>query len=240
MLDGILTMMWKERRSLLRHKGSRTRFVLLLSSPALIATVFAWQWGSGWMSQIPPLALSVIVPLTLVAVLIPESFAGERERHTLETLLASCLPDRAILFGKMALPVAVGWLVTILFLLLSMVVVNLTNGESGFLFFSTPVALGSLALSFLTSTLIAGAGVLVSLRAETVQQAAQVLITIFLAPFLVIQVVPLLFRDRIGDLVESVDGPQLLVIVVASLAVLDAAVLLLTIFRFRRSRLALE
>lgn len=240
MLDGMLTVLWKERKSLLRHKGSRTRFVLLLLSPVLLATFFAWQWGSGWMSQIPPLALSVIVPLILVSVLIPESFAGEREHHTLGTLLASCLPDRAILFGKMVLPVAVGWLATILFLLLSMVVVNLTNGESGFLFFSTPIALGSLALSFLTSTLIAGAGVLVSQRAETVQQAAQVLITIFLAPFVVLQVVPLLFRDQIGSFVEAVDGPQLLMIVIATLAVLDAVVLLLAVIRFQRSRLSLD
>ncbi len=240
MLDGISTVMWKERRSLLRNKGSRTRFLILLLSPLLLSTFFAWQWGSGWMSQLPPLALSIIVPLILVAVLIPESFAGEREHHTLGTLLASCLPDRAILFGKMVLPVAIGWLATILFLLLSMAVVNLTNGEGGFLFFSTPVALGSLALSLLTSTLVAGSGVLVSQRAETVQQAAQVLISIFLAPFLVIQVVPLLFRDQIGGFVESVDGPQLLGIVVVSLVVLNAAVLLLAMLRFRRARLCLD
>jgi hypothetical protein len=95
-------------------------------------------------------------------------------------------------------------------------------------------------LSFLTSTLIAGAGVLVSQRAETVQQAAQVLIGISLAPFLVIQVVPFLFREQMGRFIESVDGPKLLIVVITSLAVLDVAVLLLAISRFQRSRLCLD
>lgn len=239
-MDGIMTMMWKERKGLLRVKGSRTRFAILLTSPALLATFFAWQWGSGWMSQIPPLILAVIVPLLLVAVLTPESFAGERENHTLGTLLASCLPDRAILFGKMALPVAVGWGVTILFLLLSAVVVNLTDVEGGFVFFSAPVALGSLALSFLTSTTIAAAGVLVSQRAETVQQATQVLMAIFLAPLLVLQVVPLLLGDRLGTVIDSVDGPRLLIIVIASLFAIDVLVMTLAVVRFRRSHLSLD
>ena len=41
------------------------------------ATVFYWGW----------------VPLMLVGGAVADSFAGERERHTLETLLASRLPD---------------------------------------------------------------------------------------------------------------------------------------------------
>ena len=45
----------------------------------------------------------------MVSSLVADSFAGERERHTLETLLASRLPDRAILAGKLLVPVAVAW-----------------------------------------------------------------------------------------------------------------------------------
>jgi ABC-2 type transport system permease protein len=205
----------------------------------LLSTFFAWQWGAGWVAEIPPLILAIIVPVVLVAVTVPEAFAGERERHTLDTLLASRLPDRAILFGKMALPVAVGWGATVLFLLLSVVVVNLTDGQSGFLFFTPPIALGSLALSFLMSTIITGTGILVSQRAATVQGAAQVLLLIFMAPFIVLQVLPILLRDQLSHVIETINGPQLLVIVLAVLAAIDAAVLLLAVLSFRRSRLCL-
>jgi ABC-type Na+ efflux pump permease subunit len=42
--------------------------------------------------------------------MITDSIAGERERQTLETLLASRLPDRAILLGKVAAITLLGWL----------------------------------------------------------------------------------------------------------------------------------
>jgi ABC-2 type transport system permease protein len=151
--------------------------------------------------------------------------------------LASRLPDRAILFGKLLLPVAVGWGITLGMLLITVIVVNLAHGQGQVLFFSTPIALGSLALSFLMATLTAGAGVLVSLRAETVQQAAQFLMAMILIPAILAQVVPLLFRDQIEAFIQAVDGPQLLAIVVAVLAVLDVAVMAAAVARFQRSRL---
>ena len=237
MLEDIRTVIWKERKSMLRFQGSRPRFLILLLSPVLLATVFPITWGADWLDELPPLALGVIVPVLLVGTMVPDSFAGERERQTLGTLLASRLPDRAILFGKLLLPMGMGWGVTLAFILWSMVMVNVVHGQGEFLFFSAPIAWGSLALSFLMASLTAGAGVLVSLRAATAQQAAQALMAIILIPAMLIQVVPLLFRDRIGQFIESVNGPQLLTIVVAVLAVLDVVVLVAAMARFQRSRL---
>jgi len=237
MIDDILTVIWKERKSQFRVRGSRLRFLLMLASPALLATVFPITWGPDWLAQVPPLIIAALVSVILVAVMVPESFAGEREHHTLETLLASRLPDRAILFGKLLLPMGMGWGVTLAFILWSMVMVNVVHGQGEFLFFSAPIAWGSLALSFLMASLTAGAGVLVSLRAATAQQAAQALMAIILIPAMLIQVVPLLFRDRIGQFIESVNGPQLLTIVVAVLAVLDVVMLVAAMARFQRSRL---
>jgi ABC-2 type transport system permease protein len=237
MLEDIRTVIWKERKSMFRYQGSKSRFLLLLLSPVVLATVFPITYGPDWLNELPPLVLAFIVPTILVGVMVPDSFAGERERQTLGTLLASRLSDRAILFGKLLVPMAVGWGATLAFVVWSMVLVNLVHGQGEFLFFSAPIAWGSLALSFLMASLTAGAGVLVSLRAQTAQQAAQALMAMILVPAMLVQVVPLLFRDQVGQFIESVDGPQLLALVVAVLAVLDVVVLLAAVARFQRSRL---
>jgi ABC-2 type transport system permease protein len=237
MIDDILSVIWKERKSQFRVRGSRMRFLLMLASPALLATVFPITWGPDWLAQVPPLIISALTSVILVAVMVPESVAGERERHTLETLLASRLPDRAILVGKLLVPLAVGWGVAILSLVISLVVVNVAHWEGKLLFFTLPVGLGSLALSFLMAVLTAGAGIFISLRTATAQEATQILTAIIIIPPMLLQVVPLLFRDQMRQFLDTVNGTQLLVIVLAVLVVLDVAVLLAAVARFQRARL---
>jgi ABC-2 type transport system permease protein len=58
------------------------------------------------------------------------SVAGERERRTLETLLASRLDERAILFGKLLAARAYGWGLTLLSLLLGAASVSLAYGTA--------------------------------------------------------------------------------------------------------------
>jgi ABC-2 type transport system permease protein len=214
--------------------------VMVLLSPVIFAVVFPWQWGPDWLSEIPSLFIAVIVSVILIAIMIPESFAGERERHTLETLLASRLPDRAILFGKLVVPIAVGWGVSLLTVGLGMVTVNVAHWSGEFRFLTLPIALGSAALSLLMAVLTAGAGVFISLRAETAQQATQTLTAIILVPPMLLQIVPFLFQDQMKQLIDAINGPQLLVIVLAVLAVLDLLIMVAVVARFRRSRLCLS
>ena len=237
MLNDILTVIWKERKSQFRVRGSRLRYFMMLLSPLLLATIFPITWGSDWLAEVPPLAIAVITSVILVAVMVPESIAGERERHTLETLLASRLPDRAILIGKLLVPLTVGWGASLIAILWSAVVVNLAHWEGQILFFTPPIALGSLALSFLMATLTAAAGVFVSLKAATAQEAAQILTFAILIPPMLLQVIPLLFRDQMQQFLDTVNGPQLLVIVMAVLVVLDIVVVLAAMARFQRARL---
>jgi ABC-2 type transport system permease protein len=240
MLDDILTVIWKERKTLFQYKGSRSRFLLLLFSPLFLCTFFPWQWGPDWLAEVPPLILTTIVAVMLVGVMVPESFAGERERHTLETLLSSRLPDRAILVGKLVTPVAVAWGLGLVSQMLSLAVINLAYWEGEFLFFTPPILWGSLALSLLMALFTAGLGVFVSLRAATVQQASQILMAGILVPPMILQVIPFVFRDQISGWIDAINGPQLLAIVLAVLAVVDVAVLLAVVARFRRSRLILS
>jgi ABC-2 type transport system permease protein len=237
MLDDIWTVIWKERKSQFRVRGSRLRFLMMLFSPLLLATIFPITFGPDWLAEVPPLVIAVITSVILVAVMVPESIAGERERHTLETLLASRLPDRAILVGKLLVPLAVGWGASVLAILWSAVVVNLAHWEGHVLFFTLPIGLGSLALSFLMALLTAGAGVFVSLKAATAQEAAQILTFAILIPPMLLQIVPLLFRDQMERFLDVVNGPQLLLIALAVLVILDVAVLLAAVARFQRARL---
>jgi ABC-2 type transport system permease protein len=237
MFEDILSVVWKERKSQFRVRGSRMRFLLMLFSPLLLGTVFPITFGPDWLAQIPSLIIAAITSVILVAVMVPESIAGERERHTLETLLASRLPDRAILFGKLLVPLAVGWGASVVALLWSAVVVNVAHWEGEILFFTLPIALGSPALSFLMALLTAGAGVFVSLKAATAQEAAQILTFAILIPPMLLQIIPLVFRDQMQRFLDTVNGPQLLLIVLAVLVVVDIAVLLAAVARFQRSRL---
>jgi ABC-2 type transport system permease protein len=237
MFDDILSVVWKERKSQFRVRGSRLRFLMMLFSPLLLGTIFPITWGPEWLVQLPPLVVATITSVILVAVMVPESIAGERERHTLETLLASRLPDRAILLGKLLVPVAVGLGAALLANLCSLIVVNVAYWQGEILFFSPPIALGSLALSFLMALLTAGAGVFVSLRVATAQEAAQILTFAIIIPPVLLQLVPLLFREQMQQFIDKVNGPDLLLIVLTVLVVLDVAVLLATVARFQRSRL---
>lgn len=89
MIEDIYTIIWKERKTILRGKPSLSKFLQMLLFPIILNTVFPVTWGPDWVTDFPPLLSAIIIPALLVAVIVPDSFAGERERHTLDTLLAS-------------------------------------------------------------------------------------------------------------------------------------------------------
>ena len=242
MFSDILTIMWKERKTLFRNRASRSRLLTLLLTPVMLSTVFPFTWGPDWVEDFPALIIAVVAPAILVAVMIPDSFAGERERHTLPTLLASRLPDRAILLGKMVTPVVVGWSVALLCALLSLVIANIAHGEGQLLLFTPSVALGVISLSFLTATIMAGAGVLASLRSATRQEATQKLLALVMMPAMVVQVGPLLFSTQLTrwEKAVEVNGAQLQVIIVIIMAVIDVVLFAAAMACFQRSRMYLD
>jgi ABC-2 type transport system permease protein len=247
MIEDILTVMWKERKGLLRLQGSRTRSLLsLVIGIVVIAIILPLQMGREWLDSAWSLIVALLTPLMLVGILIPESFAGERERHTLETLLASRLPDRAILFGKVALALAYGWGATLLVLLVSCVVANVLEWSGQVTFYKPVVALADVFVSLLMAGLIASLGVLISLRASTVQGATQALMFGFMMPLLVLQVVPILLLEVVPNgeamlkQVLSADFRYVALALGGVLLVADVALLSAATARFRRARLSLD
>lgn len=244
MIADVRTVMWKEWKEFLHQSGGRRGTIAGMALlVGFLGIVSPWQLGREFIES--PLVLFLAWgSLFAVMSVIADSFAGERERHTLETLLASRLPDRAILFGKVAAAVSYGWGFTLAILLLGLVTVNAVHGHGDLLLYRPAVGLGSLGLSLVGTTLAAGAGVLVSLRASTVRQAQQMLsfgfMLLVFVPTLGAQALPAAWQARVADAARDAGLRTVLIVAVASLTALDIALLAAAVARFRRARLILE
>jgi ABC-2 type transport system permease protein len=243
--NDILTVMWKESKGMLRYGDSRWKAIITLLTPiAVFGIVFPIQFRDAWLTSFWPVAVSIFTPLLLIATTIAESFAGERERHTLETLLACRLPDRAILAGKLLTSMLFGWGMTLFLLMVSMLVVNLLEWGSGFSFYHPAIFVVNILLSWLVSGMVASLGVLISLRAPTVQSAAQTLILMLFMPFLLLQAVVFILPtflpvDTVKEFFETLDLPTIMLIVLLVLLIANLGLFLGAVARFQRSRLIL-
>ena len=88
--------------------------------------------------------------------------------------------------------------------------------------------------------LATGAGILISLRSKTVQEAQQTLTVVLLLPPMLLGMLMTLLRDRVQEIIGALKGEQILLIVVAILAVIDVVVFVAAMARFQRSRMYLE
>jgi ABC-2 type transport system permease protein len=236
-MSDMRTMIWKEWKDLL-WSGGRSDLFRPLWIVAILGIVLPLSFKLRWIDLAPaPVLIMLYVPFTFIVTFIGDAIAGERERHTLETLLASRISDQAILLGKVLVTVGFSWGMTVLCLLLGAVVVNLSRGPAQWVFY-TPINLFVvlLALSFLTTLLAASGGVLISLKSVTVRQAAQTLILgeilLGLAVYMVVRLLPV-------SVTESLTTSQMVLIAMLVLVVLDAILLAASLVSCRRSRLIL-
>ena len=107
-MSDLTTVMWKEWRELRaqsddlgrgdvwrsRRAARRGRSVAASRAPVV---------------RSPAFLLVSALPGLIVLGSVCDAFAGERERHTLETLLASRLSNESLLAGKIAVNVLYGW-----------------------------------------------------------------------------------------------------------------------------------
>lgn len=246
MIADILTLMWKEVKEMPYLRGGlRGGKMGLLIFIGVFGIFMPLQSGPEFVSSPIALIYWAWVPFLMVSSVIADSFAGERERHTLETLLASRLSDRAILFGKIAAAIVYGWGLTLGCILLGLVTVNIAHGKGHLLLYPVPIAIGIVVLPFLLSWLASGMGVLVSLRASTVRQAQQAFSIGFLVLFIPLFLIPALPEDwkmRIAQAVMATNFNVniLLAIVTAIIALLDIGLVAAAMARFKRARLILD
>lgn len=243
MIGDLLTVLWKEGRSL---AGGRAKRQLLLTGGIMLfyAFLFPIQMGRDWVSDpIPVGILTIVLPTIIVGLIVPDAIAGERERHTLPTLLATRLPDRAILFGKLAFGIALGWLGVPVMLGISLVAVNLTAAGDGLLAYDAALVLGALVFALLLAALTGGIAIFVSLRARTVQEAQQLTVVGLMLPLMVVGFGLTLaitnedFRHNFVDLLGGLDMGTIVLGAMVLIALADIAVIAAADRRFRRGRL---
>lgn len=244
MLRDIWTVFWKETREhYLQRPSLKGSWLGMFLFVVVFGVILPLQFGRDWIASPLTLAFWSWIPFLLVNSVIANSIAGERERHTLETLLASRLSDRSILLGKVLSAVAYGWGLTQVSALVGVVVVNIAYWQGTVTFFPPQIAVAIAILTFLVALFAAGIGIQVSLRAATVQQAQQALGVAFFILFIPLMLLPSLpdaWQLQLANSLRVVDAKLLVASFVGGLVLLDVALLVAALLRFKRSRLILD
>jgi ABC-2 type transport system permease protein len=239
------TVFWKEWKEIVmeRSGGAGSYRPLILIGVLGIFVPFRMP-PERFFSPFPLLIYAFFAAVVVTAV-IADSFAGERERHTLETLLATRLSDRAILFGKIAASIAYGWLMAILCALVGTITENVANrGDHILLYHDSASWLILLLAPPLAAGAVATAGVLVSLHATTVRQAQQTLMvavlvlvagSIFASNFL-----PMAWKEWFFGIWVAWSAASLVLSAAGVVLALDLLLLLAGMARFQRARLVLD
>ncbi len=244
MIRDIWTVMWREWRELAVWREPWVAFSSLVSFVGLFGVFLPWQVGPAWISAPWLVLFWAWLPLFLVTTVIADSFAGERERRTLETLLATRLPGPAILLGKIGAAVVWVWGAAMLCVPVGLVTVNLTHPSAGPILYPPAGVIGIAAVAVLAALLGACLGVLVSLRAGSVRQAQQTLTIVVLALLLVpafgLRALPDAWLGEILALFLSGDAVSVAFAFGAAFLAADAVLLMLALARYRRGRLLLD
>ncbi|HJU72139.1 MAG TPA: ABC transporter permease subunit [Gemmatimonadaceae bacterium] len=238
----ILRKEWLEfRDQLLRlRRGGLSAVVIVF----LLGIVTPLQFGPDWLSSWVVMFYFPTLASSMASALIVDAVAGERERQTLESLLASRLPDSAILFGKMLAALSYGCAFVLVNAIAGCLTLNLANLDQAPLIFEP--RFGALLASLTVAACLAqtGIGVFISLRATTVRQAQQtfgvIMLALFLAPALLFQLLPASQRYTIVTNVREWGLERIAMIAAVVLGSIGVFAATLAWSRFRRGKLALE
>jgi ABC-2 type transport system permease protein len=242
MIADIYTVVWKEWKEYVQQE--RTRRVGPLRGLLMVAAggVFlGWQIDPDFGRSALTVLLTSFLSIMFVTTVVPDAFAGERERHTLETLLASRLPDRAILLGKLIAAVSYGWAIALAVLPAGVVAANMIHGSYGMPWADPYILLASAATSLLAGLLIAAIGVLISMYIPTARQAHQrlgfVIMALFMTPAVVLPALPAAWMDHLVETVERWGAMRAAGVSLAFLALTGLVLIGVAAARFRRARL---
>ena len=245
MMRDIWTVVWKEWREfrdqlLSLRRGGLSALILAL----ILGVVAPVQLGPEWVQSKIIVGYWPFLAATMVSSLIADSVAGERERHTLETLLASRLSDSAILIGKIVAAVLYGLGFAVANLLIGLVAVNVAHRESAPILFGTQRFIVTIVLTILASLLMAGLGVFISLRASTVKQAQQTfgiaIIVLTMGPLLLFNALEPDTRASVAFRLAGLGETRIEVYAIGALTILSVIVIGAALARFRRGKLVLD
>jgi ABC-2 type transport system permease protein len=244
-ISDIFTVAWKEwlefRDQLLRlRRGGLSALIVLL----MLGIVTPLQMGPLWMTSPLMLAYWPLLSSGMVSTLIADAFAGERERHTLETLLATRLSDTSILLGKVLAAILYGLVFTLANVLVGVITLSIRHYGEGIQAPDPSHIAYLLTLVTLSCSTLAGVGVFISLKAATVRQAQQtlgiIMMVLFIAPVLVIQFLDSERRVSLAGRLAALGTARLVGWVSAILFAASAILILMAMARFKRGKLTLD
>jgi ABC-2 type transport system permease protein len=243
-MSDVQTVIWKEWRELLRMSGtSKGAIWRHLFSITVIGVLWPWQFGLPFVQTGLGIAMTAMTALMYIAGAAPDTFAGERERHTLETLLASRLSDRSILLGKIIAMIQYGCLTALVMLIIGLITVNLIHGNGEVYLFSPTQVLTMIVFTPLAAGLMASIGIHVSLRAKTVKQAQQTLSTavliLLIVPAILFPTIPREWQATALQFIRSQNRGYALGALASAMVILQALLFVIAAARFRRGRLIL-
>ncbi|MEW6505727.1 MAG: ABC transporter permease [Chloroflexota bacterium] len=238
MFADTLTVIYKEWKEMFFARSTgRSGLFSVAVIVGLLGIFMPLQNGRDWLTTPLLILIWSWLPVFLTLGMVTDSIAGERERHTLETLLASRLPEPAILLGKIGAAVFYAWGIMLVSLLLGAVAVNLAFPGSP-AFYDPRVFGGVLVFCLLASLLIASIGVLVSLHSKTARQAYQKMSVVFLVvwflPMLAAQFLPEEIKAEISAWLITLDLNTVLILGMVFLLAVDCGLLLVCLKRFQR------
>jgi ABC-2 type transport system permease protein len=249
LLGDAWTVLQKELRELIFVRSREpARLVVTAVVMVLLGIVLPLVAGPFWLDRAWLLAIWAWAPVFLVASIVADSIAGERERHTLETLLASRLPDRAILLGKVGAAVVYGWGLMLITVLVSIVTINIVYAGDSLLLYRPLLAVGGGLLSLLAAVLAASIGVLISLKAGSVRQAQRwilgaliglVILQVVAFP-LIVGLLPATWGVSMNALLGAFDHVVVIGLLALMLTVVNVALLAVAAGSFQRRRLHLD
>jgi ABC-2 type transport system permease protein len=245
-IQDLRTIVWKEWKEIFLMRGSVKRSILsAVVIPLVLVGVFMpWQEGRAWAHSATTAVFWIWLPVFLVSSLICDSFAGERERKTLESLLATRLDDRTILLGKIGAAVGYGWGLALACVGLGFVTVNAVHAHGKPILLPSETVFAVVSISFLASALIASAGVLISLHAPTVRHAQQTmsltLLGVFFGAAFGLGALPSAWKDSLARIFAGANLTAAIVTVCLALLALDVFLVITAIARFQRARLILD
>jgi ABC-2 type transport system permease protein len=241
----IYTVAWKEwlefRDQLLTLKRGGLSAAIVL---VILGIVTPLQMGPLWITSPLMLAYWPLLSSGMVSTLIADAFAGERERHTLETLLATRLSDTSILLGKVAAAILYGLVFTFANILVGVITLSIRHYGDGIQAPELTHIGYMLALVTLACSTLAGIGVFISLRAATVRQAQQtlgiIMMVLFIGPVLLFQFIGNETRLSLAGRLTTLGTGRLVGWASAVLLAASTILILMAMARFKRGKLTLD
>lgn len=173
----------------------------------------------------------LIIPLMASSVIASDSFAGEKERKTIEALLATPLSDSELLFGKMLVSFVPSMIVTFI----SFSIYSITVDLFSFTIFNGRLLLPNLdwiLLIFGLAPTLAlasiGLTVMISAKVKGFREAQQI------SAILVIPILALVFAQITGAIIF---GALIISVVLGIFAIIDVIVFKLAIKIFKREEI---